>query len=202
MSFAAARMRHRSRHRFVKTRECSDAGEVVHQDLLDCDTPLRFSFVEMRSADFRRAILRLASAPGAELTLALVVRELDVPAAEAHSELDSMVSDALLEINSFEDGTLYYHAPGLRHVAMASSLHKAIADHRSLAIAKRRQPNVALRIGAIVSILDFVGVGIATLFAHSREANMLIWVTLAGAPGTLATIVWTISRWLPKRPSE
>ncbi|MBI3073854.1 MAG: hypothetical protein HYY84_17225 [Deltaproteobacteria bacterium] len=153
----------------------------------------------MRSADFRRAILQLASAPGAELTLALIVRELDVPAAEAHHELDAMVSDGLLELDSFDDGTLYYHAPGLRHVALAPSLGSALSEHRVRSLAKRSEPNLALRMGAVVSILDFVGVGAAALFAHSREANILIWIALAGAPGTLATIVWLLLRWLERR---
>ncbi len=153
----------------------------------------------MRAAEIRQAILELASAPDTQLTLALVVREFGLTAPKARETLDAMVSDGILELDSFDDGTLYYHAPGLRHAPLATSLSQALNRHRERSIAHRTKPNVALRVTATVSVLDFVGVGLAALFAHSREGDILLWVALAGAPGTLATIVWFLVRWLNRR---
>lgn len=48
---------------------------------------------------------------------------------------------------------------------------------------------------ACLSALDLVGTGLAALIVNPAwEAEVLMWVALAGAPGTLLMLTWLIYR--------
>src|SRR5688500_9387679 len=107
-----------------------------------------------------RAALSLAAE--APLTVALVALRLELSVREAQELLDGLVRAEVLEVDSFDDGTLCYRAPGLAHVDRAALV--PIARERTTAIARTpalAHPALTVIIG--VSVLDFVGCGIAAL---------------------------------------
>ena len=142
---------------------------------------------------FRRGVLELAAVGQERLTLALVVLELSLDAGRSRRWLDRMVDDGLLELSSLDDGTLYYFAPGLhgggRRGEEGPRGAVVVAGRSARRPALRRRP--ALLVAGILSVMDLVCVGLAALIVHPAwEAEVLMWIALGGAPGTLGLIAW------------
>lgn len=160
----------------------------------------------MKSDQLQRRVLQLLASGDNRLTLARAVLEMDQPAERLQRELDQMLDAGLLELDSLDDGTLYYHAPGLRLPAPAGDSAALIptAEQQS-ALALKPQPpggvmprtraGKALGTFTVLSVLDLLGTGLAALLVLPHwEAEVLMWIALGGAPGTLLGITWLIHR--------
>ena len=66
----------------------------------------------MEQSQFEQAVLRIARDDGDRMTPEQVAHKLRLPVREAERMLDRMVSDALLELDSDDDGNLFYFVPG------------------------------------------------------------------------------------------
>lgn len=50
-------------------------------------------------------------------------------------------------------------------------------------------------------MLEFVGVGLAALIVYPKwEADVLMWISFVGVPGTLAGIIRALYRFFIRRP--
>ena len=154
----------------------------------------------MRARDFQRRVLELVHR-AEQVTVASVVLELDVTAAEARDGLEAMVDEALLELDSFDDGTLFYHAPGLRQLRGPPAVWTETAT--SPPTWRGRLPSSPLgrtvTLLCVLSILTSALAGIAALLAQAREASIFATVALCGLPGTLVALVWWIDQLIRPR---
>jgi hypothetical protein len=142
-----------------------------------------------------REVLLLAA--GGPVTVASVALRLEVSVATARKLLDGLVSAGVMELDSFDDGSECYRAPGLDRVEQAAL---APANDRQLA-RRDRGDGRALAIFVGFSVLDLVGVGIAALIVMPKwEAEILLWIALAGVPGTLLAIGRALARF--GRPAQ
>ena len=143
----------------------------------------------------------LATSGDNRLTLAQAVLSFDLSTERLQQELDTMVDQGLLELDSLDDGTLYYHAPGL--VELGTQNAEALVarpDQQSLAPGKSQflpttTAGRAWGTFACLSALDLLGTGLAAIIVNPAwEAEVLMWIALAGAPGTLLILTWLIYR--------
>ena len=144
----------------------------------------------MTDAEFQQRILGLAVKNDSRVTVASVTLHLRLEGKTVQRKLDAMVVNGLFELDSYPDGAICYRAMGLQ--AMSSSeVALALQPRSSLA-------NRAFQAATIVSVLDFVAVGLAALMAYPKwEAELLLWIALAGAPLSLAALVRIIGRRIP-----
>lgn len=151
----------------------------------------------MTSSTFQRLVLEHLSVKGNRMTLAQAKLRFDLPVERLEAELEAMVGVGLLELGSDDDGVLYYHSPGLpeQPEALAPTTgEQALTTERS-----RYLPSTAAQRAwgtfAILSTLDFVGTGLAAVIVHPAwEAEVLMWIALAGTPGAALIITWVINR--------
>jgi hypothetical protein len=139
---------------------------------------------EQRDALERAALELAAEAP---LTVALVALRLELSVRASRELLDGLVQAEVLELDSFDDGTACYRAPGLAHVDRAT-----LVPVRWEPATLSRRPSVVSSVLAafgVVSLIDFVGFGVAALILMPKwEAEVLMWIALAGVPGTMMLI--------------
>ncbi len=141
-----------------------------------------------------REILRLAAA--GPVTVASVALRLEVSVTAARKLLDGLVDAGVMELDSFDDGSECYRAPGLDRVAALAPV-----DTKDRPLARReRSGGPALAVFVGFSVLDLVGVGVAALIVMPKwEAEVLMWIALAGVPGVLIGIGRLLARF--GRPS-
>jgi hypothetical protein len=135
----------------------------------------------------------LALAAEAPLTVALVALRLELSVREAKELLDALVQSDVLELDSLDDGTRCYRAPGLTHVDRAAL--RSIPRRPATGISRR--PSRGAHSIAILfvgfSVLHLLGFGLAALIVRSgSKAELLMYVALEGVPGTLVLL----SRWI------
>ena len=163
----------------------------------------------MRSSKLQRRVLQHLARPGDNrLTLAQAVLSFDLSAERLQQELDSMVDQGLLELDSLDDGTLYYHAPGLLDPGAQDAelerpspeaLVARSSDDALVPQTKQFLPTTtagrAWGTFACLSALDLLGTGLAAIIVSPAwEAEVLLCIALAGAPGTLLILTWLIYR--------
>lgn len=142
-----------------------------------------------------REVLRLAAA--GPVTVASVALRLEVSVAAARKLLGGLVDAGVMELDSFDDGSECYRAPGLDRVGALAPV-----ERRERGLARdggAGQPALAVFVG--LSVLDLVGVGVAALLVMPKwEAEVLMWIALAGAPGALVGLARLLARF--GRPSR
>jgi hypothetical protein len=146
---------------------------------------------EHRDALDRAALALAAEAP---LTVALVALRLELSVREARELLDGLVRAEALELDSFDDGTQCYRAPGLAHVDRAA-LVPIPRERTGISRVRSAGTRQAVAVFVGLSVIDFVGCGLAALIVMPHwEAEVLMWIALAGAPGVLVLVIRSILR--------
>jgi len=162
----------------------------------------------VKSSKLQRQVLRHLASSDNRLNLAQAVLTFDLPANRLQEELDQMVDQGLLELDSLDDGTLYFHAPGLLEgnapspQLTAGSTDALAPRSPDQALVPHENPYLpATTAGrawgtfACLSALDLFGTGLAAIIVNPAwEAEVLMWIALAGAPGTLLLLTWLIYR--------
>ncbi len=151
----------------------------------------------MTSSTFQRLVLEHLSVKGNRMTLAQAKLRFDLPVERLEAELEAMVGVGLLELGSNDDGVLYYHSPGLPEhpEALAPPVgQQALTTEKS-----RYLPSTSTQRAwgtfAIISTLNFIGTGLAAIIVHPAwEAQVLMWIALAGTPGAAVLLTWFINR--------
>lgn len=142
-----------------------------------------FVMDEHRDALERAALALAAEAP---LTVALVVLRLQLSVREAKELLDTLVRSEVVELDSLDDGTPCYRAPGLAHVDRVALRPRP--REPATAIARRHSAGAPAPLVLFVgfSVLHFLGFGLAGLVVRSNsKSELLMCVALEGLPGIL-----------------
>jgi hypothetical protein len=101
-------------------------------------------------------------------------------------------------------GTTGYRCPFCNHPFLVPAMAASDVPPAPAGIVDTQSRGRALLgVGAIVSVLVFVGVGVAALIVYPKwESELLMWIALFGAPGTLAAILWPIYKALLRRSAD
>ena len=141
---------------------------------------------EHRDALERAALALAAEAP---LTVALVALRLQLSVREAKELLDALVQSEVVELESLEDGTPCYRAPGLAHVDRVAVLPSPRRPATGISRARSPGAPAALVLFVGFSVLHFLGFGLAGFLVGSNSrSEVLMCVALEGVPGILLLV--------------